>query len=520
MKVLTSEQMRAADEHAIKVLKIPSITLMENAATKVTNIIVQRYPQARSVIAVCGKGNNGGDGLAVARLLGEKGWKPTAVLVDPAAALAPDAAENWNRASKAGVNCLQNLSIENLSSYLRENEIVVDSLFGTGLSKPLTGKYAEVIQKINESGKEIVAVDVPSGLSSDSGEMQGPAIHASTTVALAAFKFCHLMAPGSDLCGETYVVDIGIPTDAGTTVLRAKDIRKLLPSRKPESHKGAYGHAVIVAGSTGKSGAAYLSAKSALRCGAGLVTAVSPANVQRIVATMGPEIMTQLTSGHADFFSTEGVRDLLNFLKDKSSAAVGPGIGTADPTVQFFQSLIPKLECPLVIDADGLNVLANDKQLIRKRKPLSTVLTPHPGEIARLMNTKTETVQKDRIGMAKSLAAETASIVVLKGYRTVIADPEGQTWINITGAPALASAGTGDVLTGIITGFLAQKLSPLEAALAGVFAHGLTGNLFEQQFPNQALNALDILDYWNRAVRLIQTEQDIEGEYLKLHFAF
>lgn len=520
MKVLNAEQMRASDQHAIEVLKIPSISLMENAATQVTRVMLQRYPQPGSCIAVCGKGNNGGDGLAVARLLRQHGWNSMAVLLDPAASLARDPAENWNRAIHAGVRCLENLTIENLTGYLNESEIVVDALFGTGLKKPLEGKYGDAVEAMNSSGKEIIAIDVPSGLSSDSGDIPGRAVHGTATVSLAALKFCHVLPPAAELCGEIYVVDIGIPTGSGTTVIRAKDVAQLLPYRKPDSHKGAYGHAVIVAGSTGKSGAAYLSTKGALQCGAGLATAVACANVQHAIASMNPEIMTFVAPGPADYFSPEASSKVLEFLKGKSAVALGPGIGTESSTLEFVRTLIPQIESALVIDADGLNLLAQDKSLLSKRKPWSTVLTPHPGEMARLMNTKTETVQKDRIKVAKTLAAETKSVVVLKGYRTVIADPEGETWLNITGGQALASAGTGDILTGVLIGYIAQKLPPLQAALAGVFAHGLTGNLFENEFPQQALNALDILKYWNKAIRLIQTEQDLEGEYLKLHFAF
>ncbi|HSE43350.1 MAG TPA: NAD(P)H-hydrate dehydratase, partial [Acidobacteriota bacterium] len=411
-------------------------------------------------------------------------------------------------------------AIADLPALLKEADLIVDALFGTGLTKPLEGIYGEAVEAINSSGKEIWSIDVPSGLSSDSGEIIGRAIHATGTVALAALKYCHILSPASELCGSIFVVDIGIPTASTTTVVRGSDVAQLLPYRKPDSHKGNYGHVAVFGGSTGKSGAAYMCAKSALRGGAGLVTAFAPAAVQPIIASYGPEIMTAIADGNMNFFSTEAVAHGLEFIKDKSVVALGPGIATNEATAAFVKDFVRQIEIPLVIDADGLNLIALDRSVLSKRKPGSTVLTPHPGEMSRLLNTDTKAIQADRLEAASQLSRETGAIVVLKGYRTIIADSEQHMWINPTGGPALASAGTGDILTGVISSFIAQNIPVLQAAIAGVYVHGFTANLFEKEFPQQALNAMDILSLWNKAVHIIRTEKNFESEYLNLHFAF
>jgi NAD(P)H-hydrate epimerase len=277
---------------------------------------------------------------------------------------------------------------------------------------------------------------------------------------------------------------------------------------------------VAYAGSLGKSGAAYMCGKSALRAGAGLSTVVSPASVQPIVAGYGPEIMTMVADGSLDFFSPNSLSQALDFAKDKSVIALGPGIGTHEQTWIFVKEFVERIEIPMVIDADGLNLIALDRSVLTKRKPGSTVLTPHPGEMARLLNTDAKKVQTYRMDAASHLATETRSIVVLKGYRTIIADTEGHMWINPTGGPALASAGTGDILTGVISSFIAQNIPVLQAAIAGVYVHGFTANLFEKEYPQQALNALDILSLWNKAVHIIRTDKNFESDYLNFRFAF
>ena len=511
MYVLTAGQMREADTRAIQELKIPSLTLMENAAARVAEIILRKNAGPSRTLVVCGKGNNGGDGLAIARILKRYGWNVKVLLIGQSDDLKEDPAENWARALAAAVPCTEDPDGFEIEREIAESELIVDALFGTGLVKPLTDIHSSVVQKINRSGKEVVSVDVPSGLSSDSGLVLGPAIKATTTVALAALKHCHIVSPASKMCGEIHVVDIGIPAGSAACVVRSSDIRPVLPHRSADSHKGAFGHSVIIAGSMGKTGAAYLSAKSALRCGAGLVTIACPSAVQAVVAAYGPEIMT---------VAADDPSDAAVLLLDKTAVAIGPGLGTSDEARQLVQSVVAQYQGPLVIDADGLNHIAQDLKAIENRRISSTILTPHPGEMARLLNTDTATVQKQRQDMAQKLASLTGAVVVLKGYRTVVAHPEGKLWIVLTGGHALASAGTGDVLTGIITGFLSQRLKPLEAALAGVYLHGLTSNLFERKYPQQGMNALDVLDWWNEAVHIVRSGRDIESEYLKIHFEF
>ncbi len=520
MKVLTAQQMQAADKHAIEILKIPSLVLMENAATQVTRVLQESDPEPHTAVVVCGKGNNGGDGMAIARLLRQNGWTTTIILLESQTVLKNDPRENWNRAIHTGVRCLDKVGISDLPALLQEADLAVDALFGTGLTKPLEGMYAQAVEALNDSGKDIWSIDVPSGLASDSGQLIGPAVHAKGTVALAALKYCHVLPPACELCGTIHVVDIGIPTASTISVTRGADVVQLLPFRKPDSHKGTYGHVAVVAGSTGKSGAAYLCAKSALRAGAGLVTAFSPAAVQPVIACLGPEIMTHAAVGNSEFFSADASSAAIDFAKDKSVVALGPGIGNSGQTWEFVREFVEKCDVPMVIDADGLNLVALDRGILLKRKPGSTVLTPHPGEMARLLYVDNQKVQNDRIESALKLAGETGSIVVLKGYRTIIADAEGHIWINPTGGQSLASGGTGDILTGVISGLIAQKVPLLQAAIAGVYIHGFTANLFEHEYPQQALNAMDIPALWNRAVHLIRTQKNFEGEYLNLHFTF
>lgn len=509
--ILTAEQMRAADEHAIHDLQIPSLTLMENAALRVVDVVLPGNPQPRETLVVCGKGNNGGDGLAVARLLKSKGWNPKLLLIGKASELKADPAENWKRAMEAGVSCMEDPAAAQLEALLPGSDLVIDALFGTGLTKPLEGIYSTAVQKVNHAGKLVISIDVPSGLSSDSGALIGPAIKATITVVLAACKFCHVLAPACKMCGEIFVADIGIPTKSTINVVRSQDILRVLPFRPVDSNKGTYGHSVVIGGSDGKVGAPYMCGKSALRCGAGLVTIACPPGVQSLVASYSPEIMTM---------GAEDADALIPFLEAKSAIAIGPGMGTDRGSAGLFLEVVRNVECALVIDADGLNHLAKDLSVLRHRKTSGTILTPHPGEMARLMQVETADIQKDRIGSARKLAMETRAIVVLKGYRTIVAHPDGRIWILLTGGQALASAGTGDVLTGMITGFLSQRLKPLEAALAGVYLHGLCSNLFETKYPQQAMNALDILNWWNDAVALVRAGKDIESEYLKIHFAF
>jgi hydroxyethylthiazole kinase-like uncharacterized protein yjeF len=509
--VLTADEMRAADTHAIEDLRRPSLTLMENAANSVVRLILKCHPTPVETLVICGKGNNGGDGMATARLLKAGGWNAKLVLIGDVNGLKSDPAENWKRALDSGMPCIVDPDGMKVDSLLKESELIVDALFGTGLTKPLEGVYSMVVQKINHSGKRVIAIDLPSGLNSDSGSLLGPAVRATQTIALAALKYSHVQSPACRMCGEIYVADIEIPTDSTTNIVRSQDISRILPHRPPDSNKGTYGHAVIIGGSPGKYGAPYMSGKSALRCGAGLVTLACPSVVQAVVAAYGPELMT---------FAADEPSGLISFLKEKNAVAIGPGMGTDAAGALLFREVVASVESALVIDADGLNHLAKDISVLGQRKPLSTILTPHPGEMARLMQLEVSAIQKDRVGVAKKLAGDTSAVVVLKGYRTVVAHPDGAVWFCLTGSQALASAGTGDVLTGIITGFLAQKLKPVEAALAGVYLHGLCSNLFERKYPQQAMNALDILSWWNDAVSLVRSRMDIESEYLKVHFSF
>lgn len=516
MNIVNSREMQAADAHAIEVLGIPSIQLMEKAAAAVVRVVRKRRASPGSVAVVCGKGNNGGDGMAAARLLQMTGWQARVLLPDRASDLKPDPAVNWKRAVDAGISCIENVNPAGLARHMSECDLVLDALFGTGLTKPLDGRYAESVEAVNRSKREVGAIDVPSGLSGESGEVMGPAVRATWTVALAALKYCHVLEPACEFCGQVYAADIGIPTQSDTTLLRCREAAAGFPQRDAAAHKGVFGHAVIIGGSTGKSGAAYMAGKSALRAGAGLVTIASPSQAQMAIAAHGPEIMTLPLARNPHRFTLECVTEVLRFLEGKSAVAVGPGMGAEPEAQDFLRELLSGAALPAVLDADALNIVAREPSMLAARAPSTTVLTPHPGEMARLLGADTRIVQSGRLAAARKLAADLGCIVVLKGYRTIIAAPSGRACINPTGCQALASAGSGDILTGAVAALLAQGVSPWQAALTAVYTHGFAGNLFERQFPNQALNAMDIPALWNRAVHEI-CYGEMESEYLGLH---
>lgn len=493
MEILNSSQMGQADSYTIKEIGIPSAVLMENAAISVADEIYARMPEAASAAVIAGAGNNGGDGFAVARLLINAGLAVDVYLACDEAKLKGDGLLNYNILKKYETPVF-NVSEEEIPSF-EDYDFVVDALFGTGLSRPLEGFYASLVQNINLTSNYVVAVDIPSGLSGDTYELIGDCVDADLTVTFARPKFPHVMYPARDLCGEVVVTDISIPDFAVDTAecnvfLLNEDTLPYTPEREPDSHKGHFGHAVIAGGSEGKSGAVFMASRACARCGAGLTTTAVPQGLINAAEIVNPEIMS-IGLGEGTHFTSAGAEKLAEFLKDKSVLAIGPGIGTDDETKEFLKTVISTTDIPMIIDADGINLLGSmplDKLAGR------CILTPHIGEFARLIGKETDRVLKERIELASNFASQNELILVLKSADTLVALPDGSVFVNITGSPALAKGGSGDCLTGLIASFTAQGYDLDEAACLGVYTLGRTAELMSEEINEKAVLTTDIIE--------------------------
>lgn len=493
----------------------PGDVLMERAGALAAEVLRERFPMElrRGVVVVAGKGNNGGDALVIARYL--RRWRvPVLVfLAAPEACLQGDARTNllrWKR-MRGPVREMTPGSLIALAEATAGAGVLVDGLFGTGLRGEIDEPSRAIIEILNSAPAPILAVDVPSGLDADRGVPLGAVVQATVTATFGFPKVGLLLHPGAELAGEVVLADIGIDADAVARVMpRARlltpdAVAASLPPRASDSHKGSYGHVLIAAGALGKSGAAALCGRAALRAGAGLVTLASPAPalVGQLVAT--PELMTQPLADDdgAWTFGSEGLARFLAALEGKDSVVLGPGIGVTPATRALTRWLVESSPVPLVIDADGLNCLAGDLSCLdRKRGPI--VLTPHPGEMARLAGRSTAEVQADRLFAARELAERHGVVVVLKGSRTVIASPNGLVAINPTGNPGMASGGMGDALAGIIGALLAQGLEPTEAAETGVFWHGAAGDDVARRQGEAGLLASDVIEALPPALMAMQ----------------
>ncbi|HVT58816.1 MAG TPA: NAD(P)H-hydrate dehydratase [Thermoanaerobaculia bacterium] len=503
MRILTAEAMRAVDQAAISGLGIPSLVLMENAAIGVADAIGEVYPGAESAAIFCGPGNNGGDGLALARQLATRGYAVEVFVATGGKEPEGDAAVQLAICRRLGLPVAVLSGQDEIAACCaaaRELDLVVDALFGTGLGRPLGGLFAALVEALNELPRPRVAVDLPSGLSGSRSDCWGPHILADLTVTFAAPKLAHLFPPAAAAVGELVVTDLGFPphlieqAPGDLHLLVGEEIAELLPRRAAESHKGDYGHLLLVAGSVGKAGAAILAARAAVRAGAGLVTAAVPEPIVTAVDLGSVESMTlPLPAGASGQLAGDAVDRVLAATAGKSALALGPGLGQEEETVAAIRRLAAEAALPLVLDADGINAFAGRPgDLAGRRAP--TVLTPHPGELGRLLGISTAEVQGDRPAAARRAARESGAMVVLKGSLTLVAVPGGALYVNPTGNPGMASGGTGDVLTGTLAGLLAQRLPALDAALLGVYLHGLAGDLALRRRGGPALAAGDLID--------------------------
>lgn len=504
MWVITAEQMQALDRRTIQEAKVPGTTLMERAGTGVVTHLMQAWglPKGKKAVILCGKGNNGGDGLVVARLLQKKGARLKVILLASPHDLSPDAKKMYRQLTKIVRPSLLtvNPSPETLRSLTQDADLLVDALLGTGLTSSVRPPYTSAIEAINASPAFTVAIDIPSGLDSNTGATLGLAVQADLTVTFGCPKLGLYLGSAIDKVGSIEVVDIGIPLDFIASVaphihlLSQEIIRPVMPPRPPSSHKGTFGHAGIVGGSSGKTGAPAMTGLGALRVGTGLVTVATPQSLSPILESKLLEVMTEpMPESSQHLLGMESCQALLAFADHKSSLAFGPGLGVSPDTTELLRHLLPQLDVPCVLDADALNGLARHCQVFSsmKRPP---ILTPHPGEMARLIgDTASKQINEDRIGVSRQFAMKHRVILVLKGARTVIAEPQGQVAICPTGNPGMASAGMGDVLTGMIAGLLAQGLGPWDAARAGVYLHGLAGDLAAATIGKPGLIAGDVI---------------------------
>ncbi len=507
LPILDNDGMREADRHTIEDLGVPGMVLMENAATGVVDAIREVFPDARRILILCGPGNNGGDGFAAARHLHNGGLDVQLCLVGDPAKLSPDAAANHRLAEAFGVPMAviadDDLSLVEALLDDWPSDLVVDAILGTGTDRPLTGRYAELVDIVAASGLPVVAVDVPTGLNGSSSEIPGAHLPADLTVTFGALKICHTLPPACISCGEVAVVDIGIPPPAieqgcSLRMTEAGDIALMLPSRRPDGHKGRFGHLLIVAGATGRGGAVAMAAKSAVVIGSGLVTMAVPEPVVPVVDAACLEAMTLGLSAD-DSGAVAGEKGFEDVLDRMTAVAVGPGLGTGDGAAKTLRWLLEAWAGPMLLDADAINIIAGSPESIAGRE-VPAVLTPHPGELARLLGTSTTDVLADRLGAAREAARRSGAIVVAKGYGTIIAEPDGEAWVNPTGDVGLASGGSGDVLTGAIGALLAQGVDPLRAALVGCWLHGrageIGGEIYPAAVPASELPTL-LADAWN-----------------------
>ena len=503
--------MREADRRTIQDIGIASLVLMENAGRQVVAAIESLYPDLseRRVALVCGKGNNGGDGFVVARTLHQRGLDVSVFLVGRVAEVSGDARVNLDILGRVGLSVVEVADESTWELHVTEieqHDLIIDAMFGTGLSAPLGGFYETVVADLNELAIPIVAIDMPSGLSADTPDLIGVAIDASVTVTLGAPKVSLVLPPAESKSGEVVIADIGIPADVfdglegpRIELLTRDHLRPLIQPRVLDVHKGDFGHVLIVAGSLGKTGAAVLAARGALRSGAGLTTVATPRTCQAVVAAHGAEYMTEgldeTALGTVDFAAAESV---LGMAADVLVA--GPGLGRGEGVTTFIRELVEKSDLPLVLDADGLNAFADEPSALVGREGRSLVITPHPGEMARLMGCTVDDVQANRLGMATDFAKRHNVYVVLKGYRTLVATPGGTIFVNPTGCAGMATGGTGDVLAGMIGAWLAQLLDAEAACRLAVYLHGSAGELAEADAGEVSMTAGDLVDHIGDAV--------------------
>ncbi len=504
MQVVTAHTMQELDRRAINDYGIPGRQLMENAGRSCAERIARDFglPGDNYAVILAGKGNNGGDGYVIARHLLDKGWQVLVIVLAERQEISGDAQTMLELLPATLVSFCPKQGELNAhhAADLQRATVLVDALLGTGLRNDLQGVYREAVTLINASPAKVVAVDIPSGVHGTSGAILGQAVRTDLTVSFACAKLGQLLYPGALQTGRLEVVDIGIPPQLLAEApcyeyLDVELVSQLLRPRDRQAHKGTFGHCLLIAGSTGKSGAAALAANATVRSGAGLVTLACPATINPILEIKTTEAMTAPLPDNANGQLTDAALPLLaQLLVDKDAVALGPGIGRQPETIRLVQRLVETISLPLVIDADGLNALADDITVLQRTASPSVILTPHPGEMARLLGTALPAAPEERIEVARQFARSYGVHLILKGARTLIAAPDGRVAINGSGNPGMASGGMGDVLTGVLTALLGHGLPPWQACQLGVFVHGLAGDLVVADKGEIGMQAGDVVE--------------------------
>lgn len=516
MKVLSPERMAKYDEYAIKTWGIPSSVLMENAGRNTYRLTKERYLTGmRYIVIVCGRGNNGGDGFVVARYAKRDGFQTKVFLLCKVHELKGDAALNMKLYASIGgeiIECVDNLDI--IKEGIKNADIIVDAIFGTGLSKTVKGMERYVIEKINKSEKPVISIDIPSGIDGKMGISLGCAIKATHTFTYGYPKLGQILYPGAYYTGRLTVIDISLPAPAEDKLgidgylIDGDMLREILKERMPWAHKGTFGHAAVIAGSTGKTGAAYMASTSALKIGAGLVTLIIPESLNSIMGVKLTEVMTYpVEDKEKGFFTLSSYGKIMEFLEDKDVIIMGPGLSQQGETMKLVRKLYTDVNKPFVIDADGINAFKGHLNLI-KRVKRDAVFTPHPGELARIMGITPDDINMDRISAGRRFVINTGANLVLKGARTIVFSADGKIFINPTGNAALAKGGSGDILTGFIGGCISQGYSVIEASLLGTYLHGYMADRWVEHGTDIDLLACDLLPGLGEAIREIRDGKD------------
>ncbi|MFN4013494.1 MAG: NAD(P)H-hydrate dehydratase [Aquificaceae bacterium] len=498
MKILKAKEMQLLDQKTIEGLGVPSLLLMEKAGLSVVEVIRREFPYAKRILVVVGKGNNGGDGLVVARHLYLLGYQVGYVLA---------LGEDLKGDAGLQLKILKNLGLEPLREVdLKNFDLIVDALFGIGFEPPVRAEALPWIELINNSHLPVVSVDIPSGLCADSSKEYEPSVRASITVTFQFPKICHLLHPSAKRCGRLYVANIGIPTGLAQDIKREVLLKVSVPKRDPDVHKGLMGHVLIIGGSTGKTGAVIMSAKASTRAGAGLVSVGIPEDLNPIFESSLVEEMSIPLRGKGRL-SVEAAREVIEIQSRFSAVAVGMGMHRYPEGRLIIRDLLLGLDRPLLIDADGLNNLADlGVEVLRERKGIITLLTPHVGEFERLSGLRKDYILENLMDVAQDFAVKYGCYLVLKSSRTVIATPEGKAYLSIRGTPAMAKGGVGDVLSGILVALLGRGLPAEEALKLGVFLHGLAGEIVERKGHRESLRALDLVEAIPEAYNLVENE--------------
>nr|HID58999.1 NAD(P)H-hydrate dehydratase [Desulfobacterales bacterium] len=519
MLVVTASEMQEMDRLTIESFGLSGLVLMENAGRAAVDVLFKRFPdiQRIKIGIMAGRGNNGGDGFVMARYLAEKGVSVTVYLLAKTEDVKGDAATNLKLLHPLGIKLLE---IPDESAFdahkedLLEHDIWVDAMLGTGLKSDVRGIFRDVIEFLNNLQRPILAVDIPSGLNPDSGKPCGICIKADTTVTFGFPKIGQVIYPGIEFAGNLKVVDIGIPSDVvhkvepKQSIITKEMIASYFKPRLPETHKGGTGHLLVVGGSPGKTGAVSMTAKAAMRIGAGLVTLALPESLNHIMEAQLVEVMTEpLPETSSHILGVSAFNKIIKLLAGKKGLALGPGMGTNRSTRALVRRLIQAATVPMIIDADGLNCLVENIDILKRLKA-PAVLTPHPGEMARLLGIPISSVQENRISVARDFATEHQVYLVLKGARTIIANPQGMVFVNPTGNPGMASGGMGDVLTGMIAGLIVQGFSMDSAVQSAVYLHGAAADHLAQEMGEVGILATDIIE---RIPKVLHTETSISS---------